>query len=154
MRYLDYVKQFGTFDTILVLFDELGYTDEEITTKLEVTKGTLYNARKRQEALLEALKNMNGITSQDKRNPAVQAIVEAFTENFGTTKATQYDRWAAKRLATKHSEEVIVKVIKALALYTGDKYAPAVNNVRQLEEKWVSVGKFLNNKAGSQVVEL
>jgi hypothetical protein len=103
---------------------------------------------------LEALKNINDGIKVDKRNPDVQAIVDAFSERFGTTKASQYDRFAAKRLAHKYSAPEIIRVINALAQFGGDKYAPTVNSVRQLEEKLPGVVKFLKSKVADAPMEL
>lgn len=154
MKYIDYLKKYHNIDLFIVLMDELGYSDDEIITKLETSKGNLYNAKGRLEPLLEALKNMDAPEPVTYGDPEINAVIEAFKISFGTTKASQYDRYAAKRLYTKHGAQNIVTIIEALASYGGDKYAPAVNSVRQLEEKWVSVGKFLNNKSNNIMVEL
>lgn len=154
MKYLDYIKQYTNFDNVLVLFDELGFTDEEIMTKLEVSKQTIYNAQKRQEPLITALAAIPEPKAVQYGNPDINTIVEAFKQSFGTTAASRYDRFAAKRLAEKHGAENIVKVIQVLSQRAGAKFAPSVNSVSELEKKWVSVGKFLNNESNDVMIEL
>lgn len=154
MKYLDYLKIYDNFDKTIILFDELGFTDEEIMNRLEVSKQLIYNAKRRVEPLLEVLKTIDE-EKKDARNKDVQAIIDAFVEQFGVTKTTQYDRWAAKRLYTKHGSENIVAIIKALAHYADDKYCPVIGSVSQIEKKWVNIAKFLKAKSeGSEIMDL
>lgn len=153
MTFLDYSKQYHNFDIFLVLLDDAGYSDEEITSKFQVSKQRIYDARKRLDPIFKALEQVDPY-KRDMRNPDVQSIIEAFSEAFGTTKSSQYDRYSAKRLHSKLGAESIIKVIKALAAHGGDKYAPTINNVSQLEDKWVQVGKFLRTKSEQGVIEL
>lgn len=154
MRLLDYIKKYHNLDLSIVLMDELGYSDDEITSKLEIARASIYNAKTRFEPLLNALSSIAEDKPVSYGDPAVNAIVEAFKDSFGTTKVSKYDRYAAKRLATKHGADRIIAVIKALSAGAGDKFAPSINNVSQLEEKFVSVGKFLQNKSYQGIVEL
>jgi hypothetical protein len=87
-------------------------------------------------------------------NPEINKIVDGFKDAFGTTKTTKYDRFAAKRLADRHGADLIVLAITALSQRQDLPYAPVVRNISQLEEKWVSVIKFLKSHNGSQVEEL
>jgi len=97
----------------------------------------------------------DGIIEENFGNQAVSGIVEAFKDSFGTTKASKWDRFSAKRLGDKYGSEEIIKVIKALATVE-DKYKPVTNSVQQLEEKWVQVGRFLQDKLGDkkEVIDL
>ena len=97
----------------------------------------------------------DGIIEENFGNQAVSGVVEAFKDSFGTTKASKWDRFSAKRLSDKYGSDSIVKVIKALAS-SQDKYRPTVNSVQQLEDKWVQVGTFLRSKSVSkqEVIEL
>lgn len=70
-------------------------------------------------------------------------IVDAFKDTFGVTKATKYDRFAAKRLAAKHGTEAVCQIILLLKARADHQYAPVINSVAQMETKWVSVLKFL-----------
>lgn len=133
--------------------DELGYSDEEIIQRLDTSKGTIYNAKERLQPLIEALTAIES-TKPTYGNPDVNAIVDAFKEAFGTTKTSQYDRYAAKRMATKHTSEAVVKVIQALSANGGEPFVPIVNSVQELEKKWVSVGNFLTEKSSNAMVEL
>lgn len=155
MRALDFAKAYTNFDIIVLVLDERGLSDEQIAELLEITKPTIHNAKKRAEPLLEALKTISTEEPKTYGNPDVNAIVDEFKKQFGTTAASKYDRFAAKRLFTAHGTENVCKVIRALAHFSNDKYAPAVNSVRQLEEKWVSVIKFVGTKSNeSQVIKL
>jgi hypothetical protein len=148
MRYIDYLKLTDNFDKYLLFLDNLGFSDTEIATLCEVTTPTIHNAKKRQEPIIEALKTITAEAPTDKRNPDVQMVCQAFMTAFDTTKISKWDRFAAKRLADKHGADNIVKVITVLALNASDKYAPSVNSVRQLEEKWVNVSNYFKKKAG------
>jgi hypothetical protein len=80
-------------------------------------------------------------------NADVDIVVEAFTDTFGTTKVTRQDRWAASRLlkAQGGNAQSIAGVIRLLGANMGERYAPVVGSVAQLETKWVSVINFLRN---------
>lgn len=151
MTTLDYAKQYHSFDVFLVLLDDAGYTDEEIMTKFEVPKQRIYDARKRVEPILEALKQVDPY-KRDLRNKDVQSIIEAFMTAFGTTKASEYDRYAAKRLHVKHGTENMIKVINSLAAHAGEQYCPSINSVTELENKLPSIIAYLKKQSGSMVV--
>lgn len=153
MTFLDYIKRYHNIDLFITLFEQVGYSDDEITTKLEVSRGTLYNARERVAPLLEAL-NTTDMKKITYGNPDINKIVETFSDCFGTTKVSKFDRFAAKRLAAKHSADAIVKVITALASLRGDKFCPNVNSVQHLEEKLPSVMNFLKQQSDNVMVEL
>lgn len=75
----------------------------------------------------------------------VDAIVLKFSETFGNTKVSKYDRFAAQRLAHKYGSQAVVGIISILAQRNGEKFAPVVNNVAQLESKFVSILNFVRN---------
>jgi predicted DNA-binding protein YlxM (UPF0122 family) len=153
MKFLDYAKQYHNFDVFLVLVDDAGLTDEDIMAKFEVSKQRIYDARKRLEPVFKALEQVDGY-KRDPRDPNIQSIVDAFSEAFGTTKSSKWDRFAAKRLHVKYQAPEVVKLINALANATGDKFAPSVNNVAQLEEKLPQVVKFLQTKSENVMIDL
>lgn len=152
MTLLEYAKAYHNFDIYLVLMDDAGYTDVEIMDKFSVSKQGIYNARKRLEPIIASL---SGLASpkRDLRNKDVQTIVEAFMTAFGTTKTTLHDRYAAKRLHGKYGAQNVATIIQALASHPG-KFAPTVNSVYELENKWVSVGKYLQSESNTGVMEL
>jgi len=84
----------------------------------------------------------------------VDSIVNKFTETFGTTKTSKYDRFAANRLATKYGSQSIVGIIDMLGATTGDKYCPVVNNITQLEEKLPSILNYLRKKSDSSTLNM
>lgn len=153
MNLLDYIKKYHNLDLFIALLDEMNFSDEEIITKLSISKMTIYNAKERLQPLMTALATIDHKLPQY-GNPDVNTIVDTFKERFGTTKTSKNDRFAAKRLAAKHGADNVARVIIALGDSVGDTYAPSVNSVQQLEEKWVSVGKFLNNKSSDNMVVL
>jgi hypothetical protein len=73
--------------------------------------------------------------------------VQAFSEAFGNTKTTKYDRFAANRLSSKYGSTVICKAIELLAEAGDEPYVPVVGSVAQLETKWVSVLTFIRKRA-------
>lgn len=87
-------------------------------------------------------------------NVDVDRIVEKFTETYGTTKVSKYDRFSAQRLANKYGSQAIVGIIDMLASLNGEKYAPVVNNVSQLEEKLPSILNFLRKQKGEEVIDV
>ncbi len=152
MTLLEYTKQYHNFDIFLVLIDDAGYSNEEITEKFEVSKQRIYDARKRLEPIIKALESIDPY-KRDMRDKNVQSVLDAFSEAFGTTKASRYDRYAAKRLYVKYEEDII-KIIDALAACATDKYAPVVNSVSQLEEKLPQIAKFLKTKSENGMINL
>lgn len=78
----------------------------------------------------------------------VDQIVDAFRAEMGTTKVSQNDRFAANRLADKFGAQSVVYAIKAIA--PGGQYVPVVNNISQLEDKWVSVMNYVRSKVQEQ----
>jgi hypothetical protein len=79
-------------------------------------------------------------------NADINTVIDSFKEHFGVTKATRYDRFAAKRLIQRHGAEAICDTIRKLSQGQTDKFAPTVNSVSELENKWVSVNRFVNKE--------
>lgn len=73
----------------------------------------------------------------------IDKVVMSFSDAFGTTRTSKADRWAANRLVKKYSSQAVVGVIQLLAQRGTENYAPVVNDVVELEKKWVSVLAFL-----------
>lgn len=153
MKVLELAKQLNVADLLALILDEKGFSDSEVSTILEISKQTLHNSKKRNHELLEALKMVKSPPAEY-GDHNINKIINTFTESFGTTKSTKYDRLAAKRLYEKHGLAPICGAIKALANYQSDKYSPVTNNVSQFEEKLPSIAKFLNSKSNEQVIEL
>lgn len=78
----------------------------------------------------------------------VDRITQKFTDVFGTTKISKSDRFSARRLANKYGGQSVCGIIDLLAKNNGEKYAPVVNSVAQLEEKMPSVLNFLRKVQG------
>lgn len=81
----------------------------------------------------------------------ISLICETFKEQFGTTKISRYDRYAAGRLAKRYGGEQIAGIIKLMASRASEPYAPTVGSVTQLEEKLVNVMKFLKGQAVQEI---
>ena len=87
-------------------------------------------------------------------NSDIDAVVIQFSETFGTTKTSKYDRFAAKRLTEKYGRDSIVGIIQLLGKRKSEKYCPVVGNISQLEEKIVSVMNFLRKGVDNQDLDL
>src|ERR1035438_262162 len=98
--------------------------------------------RKTATALAEALIDANMVVYKPQNNDTT-LVVEAFTKNFGVTKTSRYDRYATTRLLKHYNAQQLVKIIEVLAQHQTDVYCPVIGNISQLEQKWVSVRRFL-----------
>lgn len=88
-------------------------------------------------------------------NADIDKVVEKFKKTFGTTKTSKYDRFAARRLADKYGSQAVCGIIDLLAKHQNEKYSPVVNDVSELEKKFVSVLNFVRNNAkGSEVMDV
>lgn len=87
-------------------------------------------------------------------DPDVDAVVTKFSETFGTTKTSKYDRFAARRLTTKYGRQAVCGIIELLASSSTEKYAPIVGSIAQLEDKWVSVLNFLRKQKGEELIDV
>ena len=97
------------------------------------------------ETIIERLQD-EGLLHLGYGKAEVDQIVGEFKERFNTSRITQQDRRAAHRLANTHTAQAVVQIIRMLADSSGEQYAPSVNNVAQLEEKWVNVINYLRRK--------
>lgn len=85
----------------------------------------------------------------------VDMVVESFTDAFGATKVSKADRYAASRLIKAHSAQGVVGIVRLLAQHSGEQYVPVVNNVAELENKFLSVLHFLRKTNGqSDVIQV
>jgi hypothetical protein len=106
------------------------------------------------EMVLERLQD-EGFLHLGYGDAAVDQITGAFKEEFGSIKTTKYDRMSAHRLATAHTPQAVVGVIKLLAKVRDEKYAPTVGSVQQLEDKWVNVLSFIRKRhQQSEIVDV
>lgn len=78
----------------------------------------------------------------------IDIVVQSFTDAFGATKVSRADRWAAGRLVKAHSAQGVVGIVRLLAQHSGEQYVPVVNNVAELENKFLSVLHFLRKTSG------
>lgn len=84
----------------------------------------------------------------------VDRVINKFSDTYGITKVSKQDRFAANRLVKKYGAQSIVGIIDLLAKSSGERYAPVINNVEQLEKKWVSIVSFLRNNLKDEVIQL
>ena len=112
------------------------------------TVNKIVKDRRKSVAVVEALLDQ-GIIIVRHGDKAIDTIVDTFKKQFGTTSASRYDRFAAKRLAERHGTDGVCKVIELLRQYQSEQYCPTIGSIQQLEQKWVSVGRFLGNLASS-----
>lgn len=94
------------------------------------------------ELVVERLQD-EGLLQLGYGNGEVETVLHAFKDHFGTTKTSRTDRFAAHRLCQKYGGQAVAGVIKLLAERAGQPYAPVINSVTELENKWISVLSFL-----------
>jgi hypothetical protein len=84
----------------------------------------------------------------------VDRVVSVFSDKFGTTKTTNADRFAARRLTQKYGAQAVVGILTLLAQNSGEQYVPIVGSVAQLETKWVQVLNFVRKmSAGTETID-
>lgn len=84
----------------------------------------------------------------------VEQVIATFAGTFGTTKSSRYDRWAAHRLVEKHTAQAVCGVISLLGQKQAEAYAPVVNNIAELETKWMSVLNFLRKQNDKTPIDI
>ena len=84
----------------------------------------------------------------------IDRVVEKFQATFGTTKVSRTDRFAANRLVKKYGAQAVTGIIDLMGQSREDRYAPIVNNISELEDKFVSVTSFLRKRKGDEVIQL
>lgn len=97
------------------------------------------------EVIVDRLQE-EGVLHLGHGNVDVDRVVEKFSDTFGTTKTSKYDRFAAKRLVDKYGSDAVVGIIGLLGSRSTEKFAPVVNSISQLESKWASVLNFVRSQ--------
>lgn len=103
------------------------------------------------DVILERLEE-EGVLHLGYGNAEIDMVVKKFSDTFGTTKTSKYDRFAANRLIQKYGTDSVVGIIGLLGSRVGEKYAPVVNSISQMEEKFPSILNFLRDS--SEVIEV
>lgn len=103
------------------------------------------------DIILERLEE-EGVLHLGYGNAEIDMVVKKFSDTFGTTKTSKYDRFAAQRLVRKYGADSLVGIIGLLGNRVGERYAPVVNSVSQMEEKFPSILNFLRDS--SEVIEV
>lgn len=105
------------------------------------------------EAIIERLQD-EGLLHLGHGKAEVDQIVGTFKELFGSTRTSQMDRAAANRLATAHTTQAVIGVMKLMKQAQHQQYAPTIGSVKQLEDKWVNVISFIRRQQmQNEVVE-
>lgn len=112
----------------------------------QIVKGTPSERVQTAEMIVDRLIE-EGVLHLGYGNADIDIVVEGFKETFGTTKVSQPDRFAARRLVEKYGSQSVVAILKMLAQRSTEPYAPVVGSVAQLEQKWVNVMNFLRKQA-------
>lgn len=84
-------------------------------------------------------------------NPQVKQVIEHFQETIGTMSRMPSQRKSADRLIKARGFERVMGAIKAAKAAQGQDYAPVINNLVALEEKWVSLEGFYKRSAAKQL---
>lgn len=119
----------------------------------QIVKGTRSEQVQTAEAIVDLLME-EGLLHLGYGDADIDIIVTKFTDTFGTTKVSKYDRFAARRLASKYGSQAVSGIIQLLAEHSQEKYVPVVGSVKQLEEKIVSVLHFLRNLKGEEEIDV
>ena len=105
------------------------------------------------ETIVDRLIN-EGLLHLGHGDAEVDTIVDCFSNTFGNTKTSKQDRWAANRLAKKYGSQAICGIIQLLGANSQERFSPTVNSVAQLEEKIVTVLKFLRSAKREEKIQL
>ena len=89
------------------------------------------------------LLNEEGVLHEGYGDADVDRILKKFSDTFGTTKASKYDRFACGRLAGKYGVQSICGIMGLLGDNSTEPYAPVVNSVKEFEDKMPSILNFL-----------
>lgn len=80
-------------------------------------------------------------------DPDVSELVDHFQIAIPSTATIKTDRYAAARLAKRYGRATVLFIIQGLGKRRGEKFAPVVNNLTQLEQKWPQVERFVSSPA-------
>lgn len=58
MDFIDAIKQISLMDIVIIAMLEMGYTPTEIADKADITRQTVYTAKKRTEGLAELVNSL------------------------------------------------------------------------------------------------
>lgn len=105
-------------------------------------KGTPSERVQTAEMVIERLQE-EGVLVIGYGDKDIDQVASAFQEAFNTTKTSRYDRYAASRMVQQYGTPAVVGVIRLLASKQDERFSPTVNNLKQLEDKWPQVVKFL-----------
>ena len=84
----------------------------------------------------------------------IDNVVQKFTDTFGTTKTSKYDRFAADRLTKKYGSQAICGIIGLMGEHGSEQFAPHLNNLSELENKLPSVLLFLRKQRGDETIDV
>ena len=87
-------------------------------------------------------------------NSEIDNVVQKFTDTFGTTKTSKYDRFAADRLTKKYGSQAICGIIGLMGEHGSEQFAPHLNNLSELENKLPSVLLFLRKQRGDETLDI
>lgn len=104
------------------------------------------------DIILERLEE-EGVLHLGYGNAEIDMVVKKFSDTFGTTKTSKYDRFAAKRLVDKYGTDAVTGIIGLLGQRSTERFAPVVNNISQLETKWVTVLNFVRKTVNEEVID-
>lgn len=114
---------------------------------------TIVGDRLKAETVIERLTD-EGVLVLGYGDADVDLICESFKEYFGTTKTSRQDRFSAHRLGSKYGAQSVRGIMKLLSENSNQKFAPVVNNVAELESKFVSILKFVRNIKSDETIEV
>lgn len=86
----------------------------------------------------------------DKRNPVIQHVYQEGIKMGLSSSKEQLNRFAIKRLLTKHTQEEVLELVRYAIKIKGEPYAPRIYNFMDLEQK---IDKLKEHQRLSKVKE-
>lgn len=92
-----------------------------------------------------------GIPNKQRGDPAINEVISFFEGQFELKlKNVQKQRFAAKRLIDRYTQQTVDQAIKAAALVRNEEYAPMILNLEDLWYKWDKLAAFYRRKQKEQ----
>lgn len=77
------------------------------------------------------------------KNTDANRIIEAFKEVHNVPSVRPTDRTSARVLSKIYGAEAIIQIIQIMAQARNQPYAPTVNHIKDIETKWIMIGRFI-----------
>ena len=120
--------------------------DNNLTTTRQQVDNKLTHYKNKEERIKKTTINSSEYGDKD-----VNKVIAEFKEVFDSTlPKLQANRYASKRLITRHGVDKVLSMVKSAGAIQGEVYAPSINSVIELEAKLVSLVGFLKRQGGNR----